>query len=120
MAFEFVLESLHSLNPVVRPMFGCHAVYVGMQIAIITRNRDDHAKDNGVWVATTPEHHDSLRKDFPSMRSIEILGQGETSWQNIPVESDDFEESVLRVCDFIQHGDKRIGKIPKVKKRKKS
>ncbi len=112
MAFDFVLDSLHALNPVVKPMFGCHAVYVGTKIVLVTRNKEDHQYDNGVWIATTPEHHASLRKDFPMMRSIELLGYGETSWQNIPSNSEVFEESVQKACDFIRSGDKRIGKVP--------
>lgn len=118
-AFDFVLEELYALNPIVKPMFGCHAVYIGKAIMLITRNRSTHPEDNGVWIATTQEHHKSLRKDIPSMRRISLLGTGETNWQNIPVEVEDFEESVFRACALIQKGDKRIGKIPKPKKRKK-
>jgi hypothetical protein len=118
-AFDFVLEELNSRQPVVKPMFGCHAIYLAEKIVLITRNKPGHPEDNGVWIATTPEHHESLRKDFPSMRRIFLLGNVETSWQNLPAESDDFEESVLKACAFIRKGDPRIGKIPKPRKRKK-
>ncbi len=101
-------------------MFGCHAIYHGEKIVLITRNKPEHAYDNGVWLATTPEHHDSLKSEFPSLRSINLFGSKETAWQNIPAEADDFEEAVLKACALICKGDKRIGKIPKAKKRKKS
>ncbi|MBX2944353.1 MAG: hypothetical protein KF725_00865 [Cyclobacteriaceae bacterium] len=119
-AFSFVLDELFSIHPTVKPMFGCHAIYHGEKIVLITRNKPEHAYDNGVWVATTPEHHDSLKSEFPSLRSINLFGSKETAWQNIPAEADDFEEAVLKACAHICKGDKRIGKIPKAKKRKKS
>jgi hypothetical protein len=120
MAFEFVVEQLMPIEPVVRPMFGCHAVYHGEKIVLITRSKSEHSGDNGVWVATVPEHHASLKKQFPSLRSIRLLGTAETAWQNIPAEADDFEESVLRICELILKGDPRIGKIPKARKKKSS
>jgi hypothetical protein len=118
-AFDFVLEELFSLDPVVKPMFGCHALYIGDAIVLITRNKPEHTTDNGVWIATTHQHHESLRNDFPSMRTIDLLGGGkETSWQNLPADADDFEESVMKACDLIRKSDKRIGKIPKPRKKK--
>lgn len=119
-AFDFVLDELHSKKPAVKPMFGCHAIYVGEAIVLITRNKPEHTSDNGVWIATIPDHHESLRRDFPSMRRIYLFGTAETSWQNLPAEADDFEESVFRACDMIRKGDPRIGKIPKPRKRKKA
>jgi hypothetical protein len=118
-AFDFVLDELFPVQPVVKPMFGCHALYVGEAIVLITRNKTEHREDNGVWIATEPAHHDSLRKDFPIMRRINLLGSGETSWQNLPADADDFEESVLKACALIRSGDGRIGKIPKQKRKKK-
>ncbi|MFZ6014168.1 MAG: hypothetical protein ACOYXT_27750 [Bacteroidota bacterium] len=116
--FDFVLEELHRADPIVKPMFGCHAVYIQNKIVFILRKKDQAVYDNGVWVATVPEHHQSLRKDFPSLRSIKIFGDGETGWQNIPLESDDFEACVLKACAYVLKGDARIGKIPKPKKKK--
>ena len=98
-------------------MFGCHALYVGEKIILILRERKDHTEDNGVWIATSSEHHASLKKEFPSLRSIQVLGEKETEWQNISAGADDFESSVIRICELIKKGDKRIGKIPKRKKK---
>ncbi len=118
--FEFIFDELSGLDYRVRPMFGAHAVYVGEKIVVILREKEEHARDNGVWIATTREHHESLRADFPSMRSIFLFeGEGPTGWQNLPAESSDFEESVLKLCRLIRKGDERVGKIPKPKKKKK-
>ncbi len=114
--FEFVLDELSSLGPWTRPMFGCTAVYVEEKIVFILRDKKSDA-DNGVWVATTKEHHASLKRELPSLRSITVLGAGVTGWQILPVDGDDFEDSVLRACEMVREGDPRIGKIPKAKKK---
>ena len=121
MPFAFVLDYLLSLAPVVKPMFGCYSVYLGEKIMLILRNRKDHPDCNGVWLATSREAHQSLKKDFPSMRSISIFtdGTAETTWQMHPLDADDFESSVIKACEFILQGDERIGRIPKQKKSKK-
>lgn len=118
--FRFVLDELDSLNPRTNPMFGCFGVYVGEKIVLALRSKDSHTDDNGVWIATKPEHHAGLKKILPSMRSIYVLGGGnETSWQIISEQADDFEESVMKICSLIKKGDPRIGNIPKKKKSSK-
>lgn len=115
---EFVLDALGALAPRTRPMFGCLAVYLGEKIVVCLRDkRDATADDNGVWLATTEEHHDSLRREFPSMRSIRVLGKPVTGWQLLPADAADFEESALRACELIARGDPRIGKVPKARRR---
>jgi hypothetical protein len=118
--FEFVLEQLILLDPIVKQMFGCHAIYVGDKIVLILRHREDHPLDNGVWVATMAAHHSSLKKEFPSIRSIDLLGNGATNWQVIPLDADDFEEEVIHACELILRRDERIGTIPKSKKKGRS
>jgi hypothetical protein len=118
--FEFVLETLESITPSTRPMFGCHAVYHGDRIVLILRRREAHPGDNGIWVATTRDHHPSLKREFPSLRSIALFGEeNETSWQNLPEESPSFEEDALRLCELVMAGDPRIGKTPKRRSPKK-
>jgi hypothetical protein len=116
--FSFVIDSLFPIIPEIRAMFGCHALYRGQHIVLILRKRNDHSDDNGIWLATDREHHVSLKKEFPSMRSIRIFGP-ESNWQNLPEESDDFEVSVLHACELIRKSDPRIGRIPVSKKKKK-
>ncbi len=119
--FDFVLTELESLSPYTKAMFGAYAVYVEDQIIFITRNKPTYESDNGVWLATDAEHHKSLKKIFPNMRSIKIFGPGPSSWQILPADAIDFEESVLKACQLVLRRDPRIGKVPKnrLKKKKK-
>ena len=112
--YEFVLEALDAVSPRTRPMFGCTAVYVGPKIVCVLREKTG-APDNGMWLATSKEHHESLRAEFPAMRSIGVLGPGVTGWQILPAEEGDFEGSALRACELILAGDRRIGKVPRPK-----
>jgi len=114
--FNFAIENLFSREPIIRHMFGCHAIYIEGKIVLALRDKNDD--DSGVWICTTTEHHQSLKKDFPSMRSIGLFGPGISGWQMIQKEEDDFESSVNRLCEFILKNDPRIGKIPKPKKKK--
>ena len=99
-------------------MFGCLAVYVAEKIVMILRDkRDKTAVDDGVWLATTQAHHESLRQEFPNMRSIAVLGKSVTGWQVLPADGADFEEAALRACELVIAKDPRIGKVPKPKKR---
>jgi hypothetical protein len=79
---------------------------------LILRDKPTNTADNGVWLATTQEHHQSLRREFPNMRSIQVLGKRVTGWQVLPVDAPDFESAALRACELVLAGDPRIGKIP--------
>jgi hypothetical protein len=122
---EFVLDALSSLEIRTRPMFGCIAIYAMSQqrrdsqerIVLVLRDKPTHAEDNGVWLATMVEHHESLRREFPNMRSVGVLGKKVTGWQILPVDAPDFEAAVLRACELIAASDPRIGKVPGAKKR---
>ena len=58
------------------------------------------------------EHHASLSREFPSLRSITVLGDGVTGWQILPADAPDFEDAALRACALVLRGDPRIGKVP--------
>ncbi|HKR03812.1 MAG TPA: hypothetical protein VJY62_04185 [Bacteroidia bacterium] len=118
--FDFVLDYLFQVNPVVKSMFGSYAIYLGNKIMLVLRDKKDHQEANGVWMATSREYHESLKKDFPSMCSVYVLSEGksETNWQMIPASADDFESSVIKCCEFILQNDPRIGRIPKPKKKR--
>jgi hypothetical protein len=109
---EFVLDAIAPLSPETRPMFGCLAIYVGKKIVLILRDKPTYTADNGVWLATTEEHHPSLLAEFPNMRSIGLLGKKVTGWQVLPVDAPDFEEAALHACDLVHACDPRIGKVP--------
>ena len=116
--FEFVFDHLQSMQLTRRHMFGCLALYSGEKILLILREKETATDDNGVWVATTSEHHESLRQDFPSLRSIRLFETPVTGWQNLPADDPSFETDVARLCQRVIRGDPRIGKIPKKKKKK--
>ncbi len=109
---EFVLDAISALSSRTRPMFGCLAVYVDDKIVLILRDKSSNTADNGVWLATTEEHHNSLRREFPSMRSIQVLGKKVTGWQVLPVDAPGFQEAAMRACELIVARDPRIGKVP--------
>ena len=111
----FVLDALAELEPRTNPMFGCLAVYVGEKIVLVLRDKTPPDPDNGVWLATTVEHHMSLRREFPSMRSIKVFGKPVTGWQVLPASATDFEEAALHACELVIARDPRIGKVPKKK-----
>jgi hypothetical protein len=88
------------------------AVYVQDKIVLILRDKRDGTADNGVWLATPEEYHQSLRREFPNMRSIQVFGKKVTAWQLLPADAKDFEEAALRACELVLAGDPRIGKVP--------
>jgi hypothetical protein len=67
--YEFVFDYL-PVNVVVKPMFGMYAVYHANKIVLILCKREKRAELNGIWIATSKEYHESLRKDIPSLTSI--------------------------------------------------
>ena len=116
---EFVLDALAEMQPRTNPMFGCLAVYVGEKIVLVLRDKRDGSADNGVWLATIHDHHESLRAEFPTMRSIQVFGKKVTGWQVLPADAPDFEEAALHACELIAARDPRIGKVPAAKCKRK-
>ena len=101
-------------------MFGCVAVYVADKIIFALRDKPESHSDNGVWLATTVEHHESLRREFPSMRSIRVLGKKVTGWQVLPADAPDFEAAAMRACELVLAGDTRIGTVPDSRRRSRA
>jgi hypothetical protein len=117
--FDFVLAALDRLSPVTKPMFGCYAIYVGEKMVAVLRRKEKKDPSNGVWIASSPEHHASLKKDLPSLRPLTIFGKPSAGWRILKETNDDFEENVLKACELILKGDPRIGKITASRKKKK-
>jgi hypothetical protein len=117
--FEFILEKLDVLTPVIKPMFGCYAIYIGEKIVLMLRKKEKNDPDNGVWIALSAEHREAIKKIFPSLRPITLFEGKILDWQNLHEDADDFEETVLEACELILKHDQRIGKIPGSKKKKK-
>jgi hypothetical protein len=116
--FEFVLDAVAGAGAYTKFFFGCTAIYLD-KIVFVLRDKAAAVVDNGVWIATTREHHASLKRELPSMRSITVFGDGETGWQLLPAEDDGFEEQAMRACELVVAGDPRIGKVPTKKARRR-
>jgi len=111
----FVLEALASLNPEVRRMFSGFAVYLGDRIVCMLREHDKSPQENGVWLVLSDAADPAdpkLRREFPSIRPIELLGNKIRHWLLIPSDSPTFEAEALHACDFLLQRDPRLGRIP--------
>jgi hypothetical protein len=112
----FVLEALMPLNPEVRRMFSGFAVYLGDRIVCMLRDHPKSPRDNGVWLVlseSTNPTDPELHREFPSIRSIELLGNKIGHWLVIPSDSSGFEMEALHACDLLLRHDPRFGRIPK-------
>ena len=113
---EFVLEALIPLKPEVRRMFSGFGVYVGDRIVFMLRDHEKSPQDNGVWLvlsdSTDPEDP-GLRREFPSLRKIELLRSKIGHWLLIPSDSPSFETEALHACDLLLRRDSRLGRAPK-------
>ncbi len=116
-AFPFFLEALESIESTIKPMFGCHAVYVNEKIVAILRDREDFLTDNGIWVALEKENIEAVKSIFPVLRDLKLFGGGPTQWQNLPKLSAEFELNALKLAEMIVKMDPRIGKAPMTKRR---
>jgi hypothetical protein len=111
----FVLDALAPLNPEVRRMFSGFAVYVGDRIVCMLRDHAKSPQDNGVWLVLSSVANPAdrqLRREFPSLRTIELLGGKIGHWLLIPSDSSTFEQEALHACDLLLHHDPRLGRVP--------
>lgn len=113
--YPFLTEALAPLDPEIRPMFSGYAVYIGDKIVCMLRDSAKAIEDNGLWLVlseSTDPADPGLRKDFPSIRRIVLLGDKINHWLLIPADGPDFETESLHACDLILRNDPRIGRIP--------
>jgi hypothetical protein len=112
----FVLDALMPMCPEVRRMFSGFAVYLGDRIVCMLRDSPKSPRDNGVWLVlseTANPADPKLRREFPSLRTIEILGDKIGHWLLIPSDSPAFETDALHACELLLRSDPRLGRIPK-------
>jgi hypothetical protein len=108
---EFVFDYLPD-SIIVKKMFGMHYIYWGKKIMLILRKRDNLHQMNGIWVATSKEHHKSLKQDIPEFGPFMIDGdERHGNWLLIQAGAENLEEAAIKVCEMISHGDPRIGKL---------
>lgn len=113
---EFVVEALAEAHPEVRRMFSGFAVYLGNRLALMLRDHARSPQDNGVWLVlaegTNPADR-GLRREFPSLRKIELLGGAIGHWLLIPSDGPEFESEALHACELLLRRDPRLGRVPK-------
>ena len=113
--YPFILEALVPLNPEVRRMFSGFAVYRADRIVCMLRDHQESPRDNGVWLVLSDvadPADPSLRREFPSLRPIQLLGNKIRHWLLIPADSPTFETEALHACDLLLKHDPRLGRIP--------
>ncbi len=112
----FVLDALMPLDPEVRRMFSGFAVYLGDRIVCMLRDHPKSPRDNGVWLVlseSTSPRDPGLRREFPSLRKIDLLGNKIGHWLLIPSDGAGFEKEALHACDLLLRHDPRLGRVPK-------
>jgi hypothetical protein len=109
--FDFVFDYLPT-GIRVKKMFGMHYIYLGKRIMLILRKSDNQSEWNGIWVATSKEHHQSLKNNVPELGTFFLKGDDRHSnWLLLQDNAEDFEGAAIKVCELITHGDPRIGKL---------
>ena len=104
---EFILDHLYPLPIQTKKMFGNHGIYVEDKIVLAVRDNENKPIDNGIWIATSAKHHDRLKSQFSSLKNLTLYNI--KKWLLLPVESEDFEERAIEICELIKSGDPRIG-----------
>ena len=117
--YEFILEELADVVTDIKPMFGAYGLYRGHDILMILRKKEKFDNDSGLWLAVVNGYYDSVRKDIPELRDLEMFGPGPTSWQVLGEDLVNFEETALNICELIKAKDPRIGRTPKARMKKK-
>jgi len=107
MPHDFILEGLYPMPVRVKKMFGNYAVYGNNKILLATRHNTEKPTDNGIWIGTSQEYHDSLMKEFKSVRHLQLYNI--KKWLLLPEEAEDFEEVSFEICALIKSLDPRIG-----------
>src|SRR5262245_17994990 len=120
MPFAFALEELDALLPMIKPMFGGFAVYIGERLVLFLYDQEKWPDFKGVSLATAPEHYRGLAQEFSSTRDAEPQKIGKHPWLLIPAGAANFEEQVMKACEMVLNGDPRIGRAPEAKKLKPS
>jgi hypothetical protein len=96
-------------------MFSGFAVYVADKIMLILRDSAKLPEDNGVWLVfseTADPDDPGIRRDFPTLRLIGLLGGKIGHWRLIPADSPTFESEALHACELLLRHDARFGRVP--------
>ena len=109
--FQFVLDELDPIRPIVKQMFGFTHVYLDGKLLLSTRNSVKQPRFNGVWLYTHAEHIESLRNEFPLLPRRSFWRSGKNGWVILASTLEDFEEYAFKACELILRADQRIGRV---------
>ncbi len=106
-------------------MFSGYAVYIGDKIVCMLRESPKSPEDNGVWLVFSETFDASaglkaFRREFPSIRPIQLLGGQIKHWLLLPSDAPNFETESLHACDLLLSRDPRLGRIPESRKPRRS
>ena len=121
--FPFILDALAPADPLVKPMFSGHAVYIGEKIVFMLRDSPKLPRDNGLWIVfgesfDAAKDLRAMRKEFPSLRIIELLNGAIKHWMIVPADSPGFEAESLHACELALARDERLGRVPQSRRGK--
>ena len=110
MPHKFILDYLKPKQPLVKKIFENYAVYIEDKIFLTTRRNLKKPCDDGIWVGTSTDYHQSLREQFPSLTNLNLYNI--KKWLFLPAKAQDFEKTAIQLCELIKSGDPRIGVSP--------
>lgn len=125
-SLEWTLEPLQEKDSfATKKMFGGLAVYVdGRMVMLLAESPGERSWKkqpydfdlwNGVLFPLEREVHASLIEEFQSLMPHPVLGK----WLYLPMEVDNFEETIQALVQLIAENDLRFGVYPKVRKKRK-
>lgn len=109
--FPFVIDELFPLRPTVKQAFGFTYVYLDDKLLCGLRNSRKQPGSNGLWLFTTTDHLESLRREFPDLSRRYLWRSGKNAWVILPSKLGEFEEYAFKACELILNGDKRVGRV---------
>jgi hypothetical protein len=110
-AFQFVLDELMPIRPIIKQMFGFTYVYLDEKLLLALRDANKKLNTNGIWIFTEAEHLESLRLEFPALARQSFWKSGTNGWVILAAKNENFEEYAFRVCELILLGDRRFGRM---------
>lgn len=79
---------------------------------MIVRGKRKDTEDNGVWLATTEQHHEGLTPRVPEHAIHSCTREGSNGLAGHSGRRRGFRGGGARACDLVMAGEPRIGKVP--------